>query len=251
MNNSLVLDVSESDFKEEVLDRSHEVPVVVDFWADWCGPCRTLGPTLERLATEANGDWILAKVDVDANPRLAAAAGVQGIPAVRAFKEGRQIAEFTGALPEPHVREWLSQLGPSPADVAVAEGRAAEAAGDLGAAAESYQRALDSEPANYEARSSLASVDLKLRTASLDKPALQARLGTDPADVEAAEGLADLAAADDDFERAFDLLLDAIRNNSGEQRERARVHIVKLLNTLPLDDPRATAARRSLSLALY
>jgi putative thioredoxin len=80
---------------------------------------------------------------------------------------------------------------------------------------------------------------------------LQARLDTDPADIEAAEGLADLAAADGDFERAFDLLLDAIRNNSGEQRERARVHIVKLLNTLPLDDPRATAARRSLSLALY
>jgi putative thioredoxin len=251
MKNSFVLDVSETDFKEQVLDRSHELPVVVDFWADWCGPCRTLGPTLERLTTEADGGWILAKVDVDANPRLAAAAGVQGIPAVRAFKDGRQIAEFTGALPESHVREWLKQLGPSQADIAVTDGRSAEAAGDLAAAAESYRRALDHEPVHDEARSLLASVELRLRTGSLDEDGLRARLESDPADIEAAAGLADVAAARGDFPRAFDLLLDAVRTNSGEQRERARVHLIKLLAALPIDDPRAVAARRSLSLALF
>jgi putative thioredoxin len=249
--NSFVREVSESDFKEEVLDRSHETPVVVDFWAEWCGPCRTLGPTLERLAGEANGGWILAKVDVDANPQLAAAAGVQGIPAVRAFKDGRQIAEFTGALPETHVREWLRQLGPSEADLDVIEGRAAEADGDVAAAAEAYRRALDREPGNGEARSLLASAELRLRTDSVDEDGLQARLEADASDVEAASGLADVAAANGDFQAAFNLLLDAVRNTTGDQRDRARVHLLKVLDALPVDDPRAIAARRSLSLALF
>ena len=251
MKSSFVIDVSESDFKEEVLDRSHKTPVVVDFWAEWCGPCRTLGPTLERLAGEANGDWVLAKVDVDTNPRLAAAAGVQGIPAVRAFKDGRQIAEFTGALPETHVRQWLQQLGPNEADLSVIEGRAAEVDGDLAAAAQCYRQALDQQPGNEQARALLASVELRMRTDSLDEEALRARLESDPADVEAASGLADVAAANGDFQAAFDLLLDAVRNTTGDQRDRARLHLLKLLDALPVDDPRAIAARRSLSLALF
>jgi putative thioredoxin len=116
-----VRDVTEADFDREVIQRSFDVPVVVDFWAAWCGPCRSLTPVLEKLATDAAGDWELVKVDVDANQQLATRFHIQGIPAVKAFKDGKPVAEFTGALPQDHVRMWLRQLGPSRAELEVAE----------------------------------------------------------------------------------------------------------------------------------
>ena len=248
---SSIIDVDESTFTEQVLDRSTEVPVVVDFWADWCGPCHALGPILERLATEANGSWVLAKVDVDANPSLAAAARVQGIPAVRAFKDGKQIAEFTGALPEPHVRAWLKKLGPSRTDLAVERGVAAEQRGEPQEAQRAYEEALVEEPGNEEARRGLSRVKLAQRTAGLDESELRRRLEAHDDGLDVVLGLSDLEAARGDIEEAARLLIDVIRNGDGEQAERARIHLLELLETVPPDDPRALRARRSLSMALY
>ena len=248
---AIAVEVTESTFERDVVARSHEEPVVVDFWADWCGPCRVLGPVLERLAAEADGAWTLVKVDVDANPGLAQRFRVQGIPAVHAFKDGRRVAEFVGALPEARVREWLAQLGPSPADLEVGRGEDAEARGDLEEAAGHYRAALDLEPAHARARSRLQRVELALRSDAIDEDELRARLERDPGDLDAAIGLADVAAARGELDAAFDRLLEVVRASSGEQRDAARRHLLALLDTIPADDPRAIAARRSLSLALY
>jgi putative thioredoxin len=246
-----VLDVDESSFPTEVLERSHSVPVVVDYWAAWCGPCRVLGPVLERLAQEAGGSWTLAKVDVDANPRLAAAAGVQGIPAVRAFRDGRQVAEFTGALPEPQVREWLRALGPSEADTAVAEAKRKLDAGDVSGAADAFREALESDPGHPGARGGLRRAELQARASQVDEAELVRRLEADPGDARAGLQAADLAAARGDLEGAFNRLVALVAATSGIEREEARRHLLGLLETVPPADPRAVAARRALSRALF
>jgi len=141
-----ILDVSEATFEFEVVNHSMEAPVVVDFWAPWCGPCRVLGPTLERLAREANGAFRLAKVNVDENPALAARYGIQGIPAVRAFKGGRVVAQFVGAQPEAMVRRFVRELAPREADRALSEATSLLVVRHWAEAEQAARRALEDDP---------------------------------------------------------------------------------------------------------
>ena len=221
---SVALDVTEATFEKEVLERSLEVPVVVDFWAAWCAPCRSLGPILDKLATEADGGWVLAKVDVDSNRGLAAGFRVQGIPAVKAFKGGRLVAEFTGALPEPQVRQWLEQLGPTELELAVEAARTEDSE-------DAWRKVIELDPNHAEARRELARFELERATTN----------GGPFAD-------ADRLMAAGDVEEAVDLMLARL---NGEEREAARQHLLQLLDVLDAADPRALAARKKLALALY
>jgi putative thioredoxin len=143
-----IYDVSEATFEQDVIMRSHEVPVLVDFWAEWCGPCRILGPILERLAIEAGGEFELAKLNVDDNAGLAVRYGVQGIPAVKAFRNGEVVSEFVGAQPEARVRRFVDNLVPSQAEQDVAEAKSLLATRHYAEAEAAFRQVLDEEDGN-------------------------------------------------------------------------------------------------------
>ncbi|MCW2720134.1 MAG: thioredoxin [Pseudonocardia sp.] len=273
-----VVDVTEQSFQSDVLERSLQVPVVVDLWATWCGPCKQLSPVLERLAAAANGAWVLAKVDVDANPRIAQAFGVQSIPMVVAVVGGQPVDAFNGAQPEPQVRQWISSLLDAVRDrmpgIAEAE-RGAEAPaepeeepeeepedprftaaedalerGDWDEAEAAYQAILAQEPANEQAQAALAQVRFLARAEKVDPTAIE-RADAAPDDVDAQLAAADAEVAGDGVEDAFARLVDTVRRTSGDDRDRVREHLVGLFDLFAPDDPRVTAARRALARALF
>jgi putative thioredoxin len=272
---AVVIDVTEASFQADVLDRSFQVPVLIDLWADWCQPCKQLSPVLERLATEGGGSWVLAKIDVDANPRISQALQVQGIPAVFAVIGGQLVPGFEGALPEPQVREFLAAVlqagreaglsGASagqPDAVADAAGAtepddprftAAEEAlqeGDYALAMQRYQAILAEEPRNELAALALRQVQLLHRVESAD-PALAARAESAPDDVEAQLAAADTALAGNDVDGALTRLLDALRRMTGEDRDAVRRRLVEYLELLGPEDPRVGPARREMARALF
>jgi putative thioredoxin len=273
---SYVIDVTEETFQTEVINRSVRVPVLIDFWADWCGPCKQLSPILERLAGESDGRWVLAKIDVDANQRVAAAFAVQGIPAVFAVIKGQPVPVFTGALPEPQVRQYIDEVlrvaaangvsgtvepvgGEAQAeaveepavDPGLVAAEAAIDAGDFDGAATAFKQLLDQRPGDPQAASGLARVELLQRVRGVDAKQARRAAADKPDDVPAQALAADLDIAGGHIEDAFARLVETVRRTSGDSRDSARLHLLALFEVVGPTDPRVTRARSALASALF
>lgn len=253
-----IIDVTEATFQSEVLERSLTTPVVIDFWAAWCEPCKQLSPLLEKLAIEGDGAWVLAKVDVDANPRLAQMFRVQGIPMVYAVVGGQPVDAFTGVVPEAQLRPWIDAvLRAGGVAVAPASDPRLEAAdkalmdGDLDAAEQAYRKILAESPAEHAAEAGLAQVGLLQRVQGADPNAVLAAASAQPDSVEAQLLAADVQVLSGLAEAAYARLVNLVRRTSGAERELVRERLVSLFLVAGPDDPAVAAARRALASALF
>jgi putative thioredoxin len=283
--NQWTIDVNEENFETAVLEQSKQVPVLADFWAQWCGPCKVLGPVLERLAEEYAGAFIVAKVNVDENPSLAAAFRIQGIPAVKLFKDGDLASEFTGALPEPMVREFLSKFLPTAADKQAQEAARLETEGKTAEAKALYQSILDSDPNHAksllgigrlamdagdndaaleyldkisvvaderkDAERLIARLKLQGGTAAQDLKALHAKIEAEPNNLEARLALAQALAAMENYRDALPQFLQIVKTDRGFQDDAARKAMIQIFEVLGSDDPLTDQYRNELAKVLF
>jgi putative thioredoxin len=287
---NLVIDTTTPTFAKDVLEESRRRPVLVDFWAPWCGPCKTLGPVIEKSVRAAKGAVKLAKMNIDEHPAVAGQLGIQSIPAVIAFVNGQPVDGFVGALPESQVKAFIDRIagpaGPSDAEALVAEGEARLAAGDLAGAGDLFAAALKAEPESVPAVAGLAQalleageieratqtldmlpasaaadarvaavraqIELKAQTAGLgDRATLEARIAADPADLQARFELALLLNAEGDREGAVDRLLEIIRKNRSWEEEKARKQLLQFFEAWGPMDEATRSGRRQLSSILF
>ena len=277
---SAVLDVTDATFATDVLAASNSKPVVVDFWAPWCGPCRILGPIIESVAASTNGEVLLAKLNTDENPRTATQYRIQGIPAVKAFRNGRVVSEFTGAVPEPQVREFFKRLTPTPAERAAAEA-AALAATDPAAAEKRYREALAATSGNADAIVGLAKILLDrgerdeaeklLGRAPTDRRAkamkhqlflddfarkhagedIEGEAAGNPRDPRAQYRLGVLLASRGQYQQALDRLIASLQADRGFAEGAARKAVLAIFDILGQDAPLTREYQKRLSSVLF